>query len=132
MQDTDLYPCTTDQNFQPTNRCLIYKRYDDREMFRRIYHVKNAAFLWDMGFGKGEVEKDGWKVYAVGNSVGSFGYILMKEGKPTEWDHREATKCSVRWFSHSPWMTGYRFENETPTRAKIVDDHWQNPLQRVG
>jgi len=131
MQDTDLYPCTTDENFTPTNRCLIHKRYDGREMFRRIYHAQNTAFLWDMGFSKGEVEKDGWAVYATGNSVGSFGYILMKEGKPTEWDHREATKCSVRWFSNAPWMTGYRFEGETPTRAKIIDDYWSHPLQRV-
>lgn len=131
MQDTDLYPCTTDDNFTPTNDCLIYKDYRKREMFRRIYHVKNSAFLWDMGFSKCSVEKDGWKVYATGNSVGSFGYILMKEGKPGEWCDTTATKCSFRWFSHAPWMTGYRFEGEHPTRGRVVQDHWQNPLQRV-
>ena len=129
MQDTDLYPCTTDDNFTPTNRCLIYKGLRGHEMFRRVYHVENSAFLWDMGFSKSEVEKDGWKVFATGNSGGGFGYILMKEGRPTEWDHKDATKCTVRWFSHAPWMTGCQFEGEHPTRAKIVDDHWKNPIQ---
>lgn len=69
MQDTDLYPCTTDENFTPTNDCLIYKGLKGHEMFRRIYHVANAAFLWDTGFSKGDVEKGGWKVFATGNSV---------------------------------------------------------------